>query len=101
MRNPAVLAGFSEEALRRAYDAGRITYESLIDRIQLKCRLKQLDRPAAVAVANKYGYELAPAEVRASAPRPLPSSVDGSRDTPVVARTSALARVTVARRAGR
>ena len=24
MRNPAVLAGFSEEALQRAYDAGRI-----------------------------------------------------------------------------
>jgi len=96
-----VLAGFSVEALQRAYDAGRITYESLPELIQLQCQFQRLDRPAAVAVANKYGYELAPAEVRASAPRPLPSSVDGSRDTPVVARTSALARVTVARRAGR
>ena len=80
------------------YDAG---LSSLIARIQLRCRLKLLDRPAAAAVADEYGYGLAPEEVRASAPCPLPSSVDASRDTPVVARTSALARVTVARRAGR
>ena len=80
------------------YDAG---LSSLIARIQLQCQLKAFDRPTAVAVAQKAGYRLAPEEVRASAPRPLPSSVDASRDTPVVARTSALARVTVARRAGR
>ena len=93
-RNPETF----DAALKAAQKA---RYAPLIDRIQLKCRLKQLDRPAAVAVANKYGYELAPAEVRAGAPRPLPSSVDCSGETPVVVRTSALARVTVARRAGR
>ena len=84
------------------YDAGlEARYAPLIERFLLQCQLKALDRPAAVAVAQKAGYQLAPEEVRASAPRPLPSSVDASRDTPVVARTSALARVTVARRAGR
>ena len=73
--------------------------ESLAEKILLQCQFQQLDRPAAAA-ANKNGYELAPEEVRAGAPRPLPSSVDGSTETPVVVRTSALARVTVARRAG-
>ncbi len=81
--------------------AQKARYAALTERIQLKCRFGDIDRPAAAAVAHEYGYELAPEEVRASAPRPLPSSVDASRDTPVVARTSALARVTVARRAGR
>ena len=81
--------------------AQKARYATVTDRIQLRCRFKLLDRPAAAAVAQKAGYQLEPEEVRASAPRPLPSSVDASRDTPVVARTSALARVTVARRAGR
>jgi hypothetical protein len=76
-------------------------YATVTERIQLQCQFQKLDRPAAAAVAHEYGYGLAPEEVRASAPCPLPSSVDASRDTPVVARTSALARVTVARRAGR
>ena len=93
-RNPETF----DAALKAAQKA---RYATVTDRIQLQCRLKQLDRPAAAAVAQKAGYELAPEEVRASAPCPLPSSVDASRDTPVVARTSALARVTVARRAGR
>ena len=93
-RNPETF----DAALKAAQKA---RYAPLIDRIQLQCRLKQLDRPAAAAVAQKAGYELAPEEVRAGAPRPLPSSVDCSRETPVVVRTSALARVTVARRAGR
>jgi hypothetical protein len=75
--------------------------ESLAEKILLQCQFQQLDRPAAAAAANKNGYELAPEEVRAGAPRPLPSSVDCSTETPVVVRTSALARVTVARRAGR
>jgi len=93
-RNPETF----DAALKAAQKA---RYATVTKRIQLQCRFKQLDRPAAAAVAQKAGYELAPEEVRASAPRPLPSSVDASRDTPVVARTSALARVTVARRAGR
>ena len=76
-------------------------WESIVHRILMQIRFKALDRPAAVAVAQEAGYQLALEEVRAGAPRPLPSSVDASRDTPVVARTSALARVSVARRAGR
>ena len=96
-----MLAGFSVEALQRSYDAGRITYESLPELILLQCQFQKLDRPAAAAVAQKHGYELAPEEVRAGAPRPLPSSVDAFRDTLVVARTRALVRVTVTRRAGR
>ena len=47
-----------------------------------------LDRPAAAAVAQKAGYGR----------RATPASVDASRDTPVVARTRALVRVTVAPR---
>ena len=51
-------------------------YESIVHRILLKCRFQQFDRPAAAAVAHEYGYELAPEEVRASAPRFLrPSTV--------------------------
>ena len=46
-------------------------YESIVHRIQLQCRLKQLDRPAAAAVAQEAGYQLAPEEVRAGAPRCL------------------------------
>ena len=93
-RNPETF----DAALKAAQKA---RYATVTERIQLKCRFGTIDRAAAAAVAQKAGYELAPEEVRASAPRPLPSSVDASRDTPVVARTSALARVTVARRAGR
>ena len=81
--------------------AQKARYATVIERFQLQCRFGHIDRAAAADVAQKAGYPLAPEEVRASAPRPLPSSVDASRDTPVVARTSALARVTVARRAGR
>ena len=103
----AALVVFGSYVNTRAADAfaravSRIcSPESLTEKILLQCQFQRLDRPAAAAVAHKYGYELAPEEVRAGAPRPLPSSVDASRDTPVVARTSALARVTVARRAGR
>ena len=93
-RNPETF----DAALKAAQKA---RYAPLIERVLLQCQLKMLDRPAAAAVAQKAGYQLALEEVRAGAPRPLPSSVDASRDTPVVARTSALARVTVARRAGR
>ena len=93
-RNPETF----DAALKAAQKA---RYAPLIERFLLQCQLKMLDRPAAAAVAQKAGYQLALEEVRAGAPRPLPLSVDASRDTPVVARTSALARVTVARRAGR
>ena len=93
-RNPETF----DAALKAAQKA---RYATVTDRIQLKCRFGDIDRPAAAAVAGEYGYKLAPEEVRAGAPRPLPSSVDCSGETPVVVRTSALARVTVARRAGR
>ena len=93
-RNPETF----DAALKAAQKA---RYAPLIERFLLQCQLKMLDRPAAAAVAQKAGYELAPEEVRAGAPRPLPSSVDAFRDTPVVARTRALVRVTVTRRAGR
>ena len=81
--------------------AQKARYATVTERFLLKCRFGDIDRPAAAAVAGEYGYKLAPEEVRAGAPRPLPSSVDCSGETPVVVRTSALARVTVARRAGR
>ena len=82
-RNPETF----DAALKAAQKA---RYAPLIERFLLQCQLKMLDRPAAAAVAQKAGYELEPEKVRASAPRPLPSSVDASRDTPVVARTRAL-----------
>ena len=93
-RNPETF----DAALKAAQKA---RYAPLIERFLLQCQLKMLDRPAAAAVAQKAGYKLALEEVRAGAPRPLPLSVDASRDTPVVARTRALVRVTVTRRAGR
>ena len=93
-RNPETF----DAALKAAQKA---RYAPLIERFLLQCQLKMLDRPAAAAVAQKAGYQLALEEVRAGAPRPLPSSVDAFRDTPVVARTRALVRVTVTRRAGR
>ncbi len=64
-----MLERFSGDELQRAYDAGLITCESLTERIQLKCRFGDIDRPAAAAVAGEYGYKLAPEEVRAGAPR--------------------------------
>ncbi len=76
-----------EAALKAAQKA---RYATVTERIQLKCRFGDIDRAAAAAVAQKAGYRLAPEEVRAGAPRPLPSSVDGLRETPVVARTRLL-----------
>ena len=61
-RNPETF----EAALKAAQKA---RYAALTERIQLKCRFGDIDRPAAAAVAGEYGYKLAPEEVRAGAPR--------------------------------
>ena len=68
-RNPETF----DAALKAAQKA---RYATVTERFLLKCRFGDIDRPAAVAVAHEYGYELAPEEVRASAPRFLrPSTV--------------------------
>ena len=61
-RNPETF----DAALKAAQKA---RYANVTERIQLQCRFKLFDRPAAAAVAHEYGYKLAPEEVRAGAPR--------------------------------
>ena len=55
VRDPAVLAGFSVEALQRAYDAGLVTYESMYDMVQLKRQQKQFNVAACEAVVHESG----------------------------------------------
>jgi hypothetical protein len=50
-----VLAGFSVEALQRAYDAGLITYESMYDKVQFKLSTKQFNVAACEAVVHESG----------------------------------------------
>ena len=50
-----MLAGFSEEALQRAYDAGLITYESMYDKVQLQLQMKGFNVAACEAVVHESG----------------------------------------------
>jgi hypothetical protein len=92
-RNPETF----DAALKAAQKA---RYATVTKRIQLQCRFKQLDRPAAAAVAGEYGYKLAPEEVRAGAPRRFlrPSTL---RETHQSSRAPAPSPASPSRRAGR
>ena len=50
-----MLAGFSEEALQRAYDAGLITYESMYEKVQLQLQMKGFNVAACEAVVHESG----------------------------------------------
>ena len=50
-----MLAGFSEEALQRAYEAGLITYESMYDKVQLQLHMKRFNIAACEAVIHESG----------------------------------------------
>ena len=55
IRDPAVLAGFSVEALQRAYDAGRITYQSMFDKVQFQRRMKGFNVAKFEALIHNSG----------------------------------------------
>ena len=50
-----MLAGFSVEALQRAYDAGRITYETMYGKVQLQRKVNGFNDAACEAVVHESG----------------------------------------------